>query len=172
MICRIKYGIELGNGLPPMVTKKEVVEALKKVGTKFYHHFSKSHFFTGFEIVELTDFGTPTEQNPIPWYDTLNGKLTWTGFRYTRIGRWLTAKFVSTLETVKFAPKGNFFTIIYILFNSNVGSLETALMLNRTADNLVEGGSLNIFTPSYFVLCRKPLDAVNPPKATDVKKDR
>ena len=117
-----------------MVTKKEVVEALKKVG---------------FEIIELTDFGTPTEENPVPWYDTLNGRLTWTGFRYTRIGRWLTAKFVSTLETVKFAPKG---------------SLETALMLNRTADNLVEGGSYNIFTPSYFVLCRKPANAVNPPK--------
>eukprot|EP01115_Flamella_aegyptia_P008307 TRINITY_DN3453_c0_g1_i1.p1 TRINITY_DN3453_c0_g1~~TRINITY_DN3453_c0_g1_i1.p1 ORF type:complete len:364 (+),score=171.88 TRINITY_DN3453_c0_g1_i1:64-1155(+) len=136
----IKFGIELGNGLPPMVKKQEVIDALKS---------------TGFEIIELTDFGFKTEQNPIPWYDTLNGRLTWTGFRYTRVGRWCTAGFVWLLETVRFAPKG---------------SLETALMLNRTADQLVKGGATEIFTPSFFVLCRKPVDAVNPPKKSGESK--
>lgn len=123
---KIKYGIEIGNGLPPMPLYTEWQEALRKVG---------------FEIIELTDFGCSTPENPIPWWDTLDGKFTVSNFRFTRIGRWLTAKFVGTLEAVKFAPKG---------------SLETALLLNRTADDLVMGGRLEIFTPSYFFLARKP----------------
>jgi len=124
---QIKYGIEIGNGLPPMPLASEFQDALRKVG---------------FEIIELTDFGMSTPENPIPWWDTLDGKFTISNFRFTRIGRWCTAKFVGTLETVKFAPKG---------------SLETALLLNRTADDLVGGGRLEIFTPSYFFLVRKPL---------------
>jgi len=126
---KIKYGIEIGNGLPPMPLWHEWQDALRSVG---------------FEILELTDFGLSTPQNPIPWWDTLDGKLTLSGFRFTRLGRWVTAKFVSTLESIRFAPKG---------------SLETALLLNRTADDLVQGGRLEIFTPSYFFLARKPLDS-------------
>jgi sterol 24-C-methyltransferase len=126
---KVKYGIEIGNGLPPMPLASEFQDALRKVG---------------FEIIELTDFGVTTQQNPIPWWDTLDGKLTLSGFRFTRIGRWLTAKFVATLESVGFAPKG---------------SLEAALLLNRTANDLVDGGRLGIFSPTYFFLVRKPLDA-------------
>ena len=29
---RIKFGIELGNGLPPMCKKQEVIDALKQTG--------------------------------------------------------------------------------------------------------------------------------------------
>ena len=74
-------------------------------------------FGQGFEILELTDFGIPSPQNPIPWYDTLNGRLTWTGFRYTRVGRWCTAGFVWLLETVRFAPKGNLDLYFYKFLN-------------------------------------------------------
>lgn len=123
---KIKYGIEVGNGLPELVSTKEVADALRRVG---------------FEIIELTDFGIPTEQNPIPWYNSLAGQMSLSGFRFTRVGRWCTAKFVYALETVRFAPKG---------------SLETALMLNATAEDLVKGGQLQIFTPSYFFLAKKP----------------
>lgn len=130
---RIKYGIEIGNGLPPMPLDREFQAALRNVG---------------FEIIELTNFGILTEQNPIGWWDTLDGKMTLSNFRFTRVGRWLTAKFVSGMETVKIAPKG---------------SLETALMLNRTADDLVMGGKTGIFTPSFFFLARKPVDATSSP---------
>jgi sterol 24-C-methyltransferase len=99
---KIKYGIEIGNGLPPMPLAKEFQQALKNVG---------------FEIIELTDFGMKTEQNPIPWWDTLDGKFTMSGFRFTRLGRWLTAKFVAGLETVKFAPKGKKYREIVVIFD-------------------------------------------------------
>lgn len=36
------------------------------------------------------------------------------------------------------------------------GSLETAEMLNATAEDLVDGGREEIFTPSFFVMARKP----------------
>jgi len=134
---QIKYGIEIGNGLPSMPLAKEFQAALRKVG---------------FEIIELTNFGEITPQNPIGWWDTLDGKFTISNFRFTRIGRWLTAKLVAGLESIRLAPKG---------------SLETALLLNRTAEDLVKGGQLGIFSPSFFFLVRKPADA---PKGTNSKK--
>ncbi len=84
---KVKYGIEIGNSLPEIATTKEVTDALRKVG---------------FEIIEITDFGIPTPQNPIPWYDPLSSKYTSLyGFRYTELGRWLTGVMVSAMEFVK-----------------------------------------------------------------------
>lgn len=124
---RIKKGIEKGNALPTIPPTTHVVNALRNVG---------------FEVLELTDFGEATKQNPVPWYDTLAGKVSVTNFRFTRSGRWLTDKMVGVLETLKIAPKG---------------SAATSKMLNDTAECLVEGGELGIFTPSYFFVVRKPL---------------
>jgi sterol 24-C-methyltransferase len=125
---KVKYGIEIGNSLPEIATTKEVADALRKVG---------------FEILEITDFGIPTPQNPIPWYDPLSSKYTsLSGFRYTELGRWLTGVMVSAMEFVKFAPKG---------------STKTSRLLQETAYDLVRGGELGVFTPSYFFVARKPL---------------
>jgi sterol 24-C-methyltransferase len=123
---RIRKGIEVGNALPDIPHYNVVLEAFKSVG---------------FEIVEVTDFGKPSKINPVPWYDTLDGKLSLTGFRFTRLGRWCTDKMVSILESAKIAPKG---------------STDTSRMLNDTANALVEGGKTGIFSPSFFVLGRKP----------------
>ena len=79
----------------------------------------------------------PTE---IPWYDTLDGKMSLSGFRMTRLGRACTHAMVSSLEFLRVAPKGT----------SHVSA-----MLNATAIDLVEGGKDEIFTPSYFFLARK-----------------
>jgi sterol 24-C-methyltransferase len=123
---RVRKGIEKGNALPDIPHTSVVLNAFKEVG---------------FEILDVIDFGTATKQNPIPWYDTLAGRMTISNFRFTRMGRWLTHKMVSGLEYIKIAPSG---------------STETAKMLNDTADALVEGGEKGIFTPSFFVVCRKP----------------
>jgi sterol 24-C-methyltransferase len=37
------------------------------------------------------------------------------------------------------------------------GSAKAAQILEEAAQNLVRGGELQIFTPSYFFLARKPL---------------
>jgi len=123
---KIKYGIEIGNGLPEIATAQHVVESLKKAG---------------FEVIEVTDFGVPTELNPNPWYDPLSAKFTLSGLRHTQIGRLFTGWMVWGLETLRLAPKG---------------SSSTSTLLQNTAFDLVKGGRLGIFSPSYFFLVKKP----------------
>jgi len=122
----IKHEIEIGNALPEIVTTAQCLDALKNAG---------------FEILEVTDFGIPNEVFSVPWYEPLDGKYSLSGFRFTRIGRTLTHYMVSALETVHIAPKG---------------TIATSAMLIKTADNLVQGGKLGIFTPAFFYLARKP----------------
>ena len=63
---RIKEGIEVGNGLPTIVHYREVISALEK---------------SGFEVVEHYDVNRNVHAaNEIPWYDTLNGKMSVSGF--------------------------------------------------------------------------------------------
>ncbi len=123
---RIKEGIEVGNGLPTLATPAEVVEAFEKAG---------------FEVVEHFDLNKGVHApNEIPWYEPLAGKLSPSGFRMTHIGRLCTHSMVWTLELLRIAP---------------AGSTRVSSLLNATALDLVAGGKLEIFTPSYFVLGRK-----------------
>lgn len=123
---RIKEGIEVGNGLPTLATPAEVVEAFEKAG---------------FEVLDHFDLNKNVHAaNEIPWYDTLNGKMSLQGFRMTHIGRMVTHSMVWTLELLRIAP---------------AGSTRVSALLNATALDLVDGGKDEIFTPSYFVLGRK-----------------
>ena len=106
---KIKYGIEIGNGLPEIASTKEVVAALKEAG---------------FEVLEITDFGIQTTQNPLPWYDPLAAKLTLSGLTHTQVGRFFTGWMVYGLELVGLAPKG---------------SSSTSTLLQNTAFDLVSG---------------------------------
>lgn len=45
-------------------------------------------------------------EHQVPWYDTLNGKMSLSGFRMTRLGRMCTHFMVSVLEMLRIAPKG------------------------------------------------------------------
>jgi len=78
--------------------------------------------------------------NEIPWYDTLNGKMSLSGFRMTYLGRLVTHSMVWLMELLRIAP---------------AGSTRVSALLNATALDLVEGGQEEIFTPSYFYLARK-----------------
>jgi sterol 24-C-methyltransferase len=123
---RIKEGIEVGNGLPTLATAEEVVKALEDAG---------------FEVLESFD-ANKSVHSPfeIPWYETLNGKFTLSGFRMTRLGRFTTHCLVTTLEFLCIAPKG---------------TVRVSALLNATAIDLVDGGKQEIFTPSFFFLARK-----------------
>nr|CAG8575278.1 1601_t:CDS:2 [Entrophospora candida] len=94
----------------------------------------------GFEVLEYEDMAVLDDSHE-PWYSTLKGSFSLNGFRMTRLGRWTTHKFVSILETLRIAPPG---------------STDVSLFLNNTADALVRGGELEIFSPMFFVLFRKP----------------
>jgi len=122
---KIKKGIEIGNGIAELVTEPEVRAALKKAG---------------FEIVYSEDLAARADKNT-PWFESLSGSFSLSGWKHTKIGRFCTNKIVSVLETVKIAPKG---------------TTEVSNLLMSTAEDLVKGGETEIFTPVWFILCRKP----------------
>jgi sterol 24-C-methyltransferase len=117
--------------IPPV---SEVIAALKEAG---------------FEVLQSFDMHASMHTNhmEIPWYATLAG-MEWnlTGFRMTPFGRAVTHTFVQTLELLRIAPKG---------------SVKVSKMLNDTAIDLSNGGKLDIFSPDWFFLARKPKNAVN-----------
>lgn len=123
---RIKEGIEVGNGLPTLATSQDVIRALEE---------------SGFEVLDSFDANKNVHSDrEIPWYQTLYGSFTLSGFRMTRFGRVCTHSMVYALEFLRIAPKG---------------SVRVSSLLNATALDLVEGGRKEIFTPSFFFLARK-----------------
>lgn len=127
---RIRHGIELGDGLPTLETGKMVVAAMEK---------------SGFIVEEAYDKVERYETGPaknIAWYNPLEPNYTsLSGLKASPLGRYATMLMCTAMETVGIAPKG---------------SRKAADILEEAAVNLVLGGRLGIFTPSYFVQARKP----------------
>lgn len=93
----------------------------------------------GFEVLEAYDLAPKSD---IPWYTALAPNVSVTGFLHTALGRWATGRLVRILEYVKLAPTGT----------TNVHD-----MLEKAASDLVAAGREGVFSPMFFVLCRKPL---------------
>lgn len=94
----------------------------------------------GFEVVWEKDLAV---DSPLPWYMPLDTRhFSLSSFRLTGIGRFITSTMVQLLEYVRLAPAGS----------SRVSSF-----LEKAAEGLVAGGRMEIFTPMYFFLVRKPL---------------
>eukprot|EP01090_Pellita_catalonica_P012533 TRINITY_DN2745_c0_g1_i1.p1 TRINITY_DN2745_c0_g1~~TRINITY_DN2745_c0_g1_i1.p1 ORF type:complete len:396 (-),score=66.25 TRINITY_DN2745_c0_g1_i1:1140-2159(-) len=123
----IKKGIELGNGLPDLAPIDHVMQSLKDVG---------------FEVIEHGDRAVKERESDIEWYDPLAGKWSISNFRTTKLGQFLTHSMLVALEAIHAVPKG---------------CVATHLVLAEGADRLVEGGKLNLFTPMYLFVVRKPL---------------
>jgi sterol 24-C-methyltransferase len=123
---QIKEGIEVGNGLPTLATAAEIVKSLEDAGFEVLEHFDANK-----------DVHSP---HSIPWYETLNGTYTLSGFRMTWLGRVCTHSLVNTLEFLRIAP---------------AGTAKVSALLNATALDICEGGKDEIFTPSYFFMARK-----------------
>jgi sterol 24-C-methyltransferase len=121
----IKKGIEEGDALPDIWHTQDVIDALGKAG---------------FEVITAHDLA-PESDPETPWYLPLSGRLSWSGFKHTRAGRWVTNRLVRALETVHIAPKG---------------STAVSDFLNHGANALVRGGKTGIFTPMFFFHVRKP----------------
>jgi len=127
---RIRHGIELGNSLPTLETAAMVVKAMKDSGFVVEDSF---------DVCERFESGNAKN---ITWYNPLEGSYSSiSGFKATPIGRFITSSMCTVLETARLAPKG---------------SRKTADILEEAAVNLVLGGQLGIFTPSFFVKARKP----------------
>lgn len=128
----IAYGIEVGDGIPKMYTRKVAEQALKNVG--FEVEFEK-------DMSDVND--------SIPWYYPLSGEWRYvqtvgdlfTFFRTSKIGRQVTMNLTGLLEKLHIAPPG---------------SKKVTIALEEAAVNLVEGAKLGIFTPMMLYVCKKP----------------
>jgi sterol 24-C-methyltransferase len=128
----IKEGIEKGNSLPELPPVAPLLDVFRDIG---------------FEILQSSDRCTDPisgTHDATPWYLSLSGSFSLSGWRHTRIGRTITHTAVTALETLKIAPEG---------------TAKVSQILMDTADELVKGGETGIFTPAHFFLCRKPEDA-------------
>jgi sterol 24-C-methyltransferase len=92
----------------------------------------------GFEVVEYFDRAPASD---IPWYYPLTSRLTPKGIFHTWLGRYVARKGLAMLEYLRIAP---------------AGSSATLDMLQKGADALVGAAETGIFTPMYWVLCKKP----------------
>ncbi|KAH8054010.1 sterol 24-C-methyltransferase [Aureococcus anophagefferens] len=111
----IKEGIEIDAA--SAAAPEKVVAALEAAGFEVLEHYDANR-----------NVHSPVE---IPWYDTLNGKFTLSGFRMTNLGATARAM-VTALETLRIAPKG---------------TTHVSAMLNATALDLVEGGKQDSSRP-------------------------
>ena len=127
---RIKRGVEHGNGLPDLQTPEDILEALRQSGFEVLEHFDLND-------VTKVKFGADN----IPWYYPLQAGWSLENFHGTALGRFMTNSLLYLLETLHLAP---------------AGSVATATMLEDGAVSLVSAGELEIMTPMYFVLARKP----------------
>ncbi|TKV99423.1 hypothetical protein SEVIR_8G042500v4 [Setaria viridis] len=95
----------------------------------------------GFEVVIAKDLA---EDSECPWYQEIDpGVFSWTSFSNSCVGRFLTYAIVGTLEFLRIAPKG---------LNRLFSIMQTA------SHGLVTGSREQIFTATFFVLGRKPLE--------------
>ena len=91
---------------------------------------------SGLELVDSKDLATFRRQEA-PWFLSLSGSLSITGFKHTRWGRWCTHKMVSVLEWAHIARRE---------------PAEVSKILMDTADQLVLGGEQESSLP-----CGSPL---------------
>jgi len=127
---RVKFGIMKGNGLHDISSEQDVIDALKAAG---------------FEVIEAFDAnGNQHKPGEIPWYHSMNGDYASPpNFTRTPIGSFLSSYLVGGLERLRIIPEGT----------SGMHAL-----IYQTAQDLKRGGQLEIFTPGFFFLARKPTD--------------
>ena len=122
----LKTDMEVGGGLQDIARPHEVDDALREAG---------------FELLEARDLAVQPGPG-IPWYQPLTGSgWSMAGFRSSDLGRWVTSASLRALETVRIVPRG---------------ATQVSDMLNLCAAAIAKSGQLEIFTPMYFTLARKP----------------
>jgi len=130
---QIVHDIEEGDGISHMQSIDQTLTDLKEVG---------------FEIVEYQDLAEFDPRYEEPWYKTLQGSFSISGFKMTKVGRYTTDTFVKALEALGLAPKG---------------SHQVSQLLIKAADALVAGGEKKLFTPMFLYVVRKPMIAEEAP---------
>jgi sterol 24-C-methyltransferase len=127
---KAKAEIELGNGLPDMLTCSACKAALEEAGF----------------VVEYAEDLAPTAE--VAWWEPLSPSSLKmllqnpSSFKSTKLGGYITRYLVMGLEAAGLAPKG---------------SVKVSQFLEKGADGLIAGGKQGTFTPMYCYVARKPL---------------
>ncbi|KAJ2355020.1 Delta(24)-sterol C-methyltransferase [Coemansia erecta] len=130
---KLALAIEHGDGIAKLFSTRVALQAAKDAG---------------FEIERAQDLAHETTiGNEIPWYKDLDvGLINFNGlqgFARSQVGRLFTTNAVKLLEKVGIAPKG---------------TVQVQDVLSTAADGLVNGAKMEIFTPMYLIVGRKPLN--------------
>ena len=128
----IRLGIERGDGIANMTTRRHAVQAIKAAGFTLEHE---------------EDLAKRPDQ--LPWYYPIAGELRhirslWdlmSALRLTKMGRTAMGTLLTALESVSMAP---------------AGTADTARELSLAADSLVAGAKAGLFTPMYLMIAKKP----------------
>lgn len=129
---QLALGIQQGNGIAKLFTVSQGLAAMKSAGFEILHHEDLAH-----------------RPCTAPWYYPLDITL-WNARRYgdlasyalmSKWGRIASQYLTMGLEAVRIFPKGT----------TAVGN-----SLDLAGDSLVDAGKLDIFTPMYLMLGRKP----------------
>ena len=131
---KIRLGIEQGNGISNMVTISEGIRAMKAAGF----------------VLEVNE-DLAKRPDATPWYYPIAGDFSMLGSVYdlftvarmTWWGRGIAHRLMRAMEIARIAPPG---------------TQKSADNLAVAADNLVAGAKLDLFTPMYFMVGRKPLN--------------
>ncbi len=123
---RIKHGIQLGYGIPDLITAEECCASMVAAG---------------FELLETND--RALEGDPeTPWYSPLESKgFSIRAMARSPLGRRVTNQVLGILEFLRLSARG---------------SRRVSDIFNVGADATVEGGRKGISTTLYFMLARKP----------------
>ena len=123
---RIKHGIQLGYGIPDLITSEECCASMVAAG---------------FDLLETND--RALEGDPeTPWYSPLESKgFSIRAMARSPIGRRVTNQVLGILEFLRLSARG---------------SRRVSDIFNVGADATVEGGRRGISTTLYFMLARKP----------------
>ncbi|XP_039137302.1 cycloartenol-C-24-methyltransferase 1-like [Dioscorea cayenensis subsp. rotundata] len=109
-------------------------------GIRTINQCLKALKLVGFEIILEKDLAA---DSPVPWYEPLDtSRFSLSSFRLTLLGRFITKAMINALEFVGLAPEG---------------SGRVSSFLEKGTEAFLAGGRMEIFTPMYFFLVRKPV---------------
>lgn len=136
---RLKYEIMKTNGMPDLLTTRQVAECIRKAG---------------FQIVMATDYNADQQfmkRYPVPWYEPLKKGFSIKGLPHTALGRYIISGLLRVLESAHLVPKG---------------ATHSHGILMDAAKCIVEAGELGIVTQSYLVIARKPNPNASQPNSS------
>eukprot|EP01098_Paradermamoeba_levis_P016546 TRINITY_DN897_c0_g1_i1.p1 TRINITY_DN897_c0_g1~~TRINITY_DN897_c0_g1_i1.p1 ORF type:complete len:393 (+),score=145.24 TRINITY_DN897_c0_g1_i1:90-1181(+) len=120
-------------------SKRDIEEGNGLPGIATTQEVVKALEEVGFEVEVAVDLVADSQ---LPWYAAMEPRYTPTNFQHTWAGRQFCYYGLRMLETARLVPPGS----------SNISSF----LLNSAAEGLVAGGKMEIFTPMFFTVARKP----------------